>query len=167
MQRLLQRLPSSSLRLSQIRTTLGRPSLNAIKYPAAVTAICRNTRSITSPSHPAAGVLENVTTPKSTPEDRWKERSREAQDMKRRLNDEYAGNNSSVNSTGKNLSSAFKKLDSILARNKVRYELRLAERHEKKGVKRRRLQSQRWKNRFANEVREKVQLVNKIRKRGA
>jgi Ribosomal protein S21 len=40
-----------------------------------------------------------------------------------------------------------------LARNRVRYELRLAERHEKKGVKRRRLESERWRIRFADEVR--------------
>ncbi|KAI0302008.1 hypothetical protein BC826DRAFT_986609 [Russula brevipes] len=40
-------------------------------------------------------------------------------------------------------------------------------RHEKKGYKRRRLSSQRWRRRFAHEVRKKVQLVNKIRARGA
>ena len=32
------------------------------------------------------------------------------------------------------------------------YERRLAERHEKKGAKRRRLASERWRRRFAHEV---------------
>lgn len=36
--------------------------------------------------------------------------------------------------------------------NNVRKELRLAERHEKKGEKRRRLRSERWRRKFADEV---------------
>lgn len=51
------------------------------------------------------------------------------------------------------VATALRKLDTILARNRVKYELRLTERHEKKGVKRRRLQSERWRKHFANEVR--------------
>lgn len=63
----------------------------------------------------------------------------------------------------------------------------MAERHEKKGYKRRRLESERWRRRFAHEVcsdpflrarydcegfvfvqvRKKVQIVNEIRARGA
>jgi len=50
------------------------------------------------------------------------------------------------------LGTALKKLDGILGRNRVRQELRLTERHEKKGVKRRRLLSERWRKQFANEV---------------
>lgn len=85
------------------------------------------------------------------------------------------------------LAMAYKSLDIILSRNKVRQTLRMEERHEKKGVKRRRLSSQRWRKRFADEVcfsflsftyssltrlvflqvRKKVQLVKKIRDRGA
>lgn len=68
--------------------------------------------------------------------------------------------------------------------NNVVKELRMAERHEKKGDKRRRLRSERWRRRFAHEVslvlllvrlcyerclqvRKKVQLVNEIRARGS
>lgn len=50
------------------------------------------------------------------------------------------------------LAMAYKSLDIILSRNKVRQTLRMEERHEKKGVKRRRLSSQRWRKRFADEV---------------
>ncbi|TFK29917.1 hypothetical protein FA15DRAFT_187667 [Coprinopsis marcescibilis] len=62
---------------------------------------------------------------------------------------------------------AIQRLDQILARNQVRKRLRLAERHEKRGNKLRRLASERWRKRFAFAVREKVQLVHKIRDRGA
>lgn len=51
-----------------------------------------------------------------------------------------------------NIAEAYRKLDIRMARNKVRYELRLTERHEKKGAKRRRLSSERWRKQFANEV---------------
>ncbi|KAF4579042.1 hypothetical protein EYR36_000851 [Pleurotus pulmonarius] len=69
---------------------------------------------------------------------------------------------------GKNgFGEAYKRLDIILSRNKVRATVRMAERHEKKGVKRRRLSSERWRRQFANEVRKKVQLVKEIRNRGA
>lgn len=50
------------------------------------------------------------------------------------------------------LAVAFVKLRRILDRNRVQKELRLTERHEKKGYKRRRLASQRWRRRFAHEV---------------
>lgn len=84
------------------------------------------------------------------------------------------------------LASAFVRLKRVLDRNHVHRELRLTERHEKKGYKRRRLASERWRRRFAHEVcsepsscvrngcekvmsqvRKKVQLVNEIRARGA
>lgn len=48
---------------------------------------------------------------------------------------------------------AIRQLDSILNKNKVRQTLRLAQRHEKRGEKRRRLESERWRKQFANEVR--------------
>lgn len=85
----------------------------------------------------------------------------------------------------RDLAGAFKRLDSILSRNKVRTQALQSERHEQKGAKRRRLSSERWRKRFAHEVRlaysyfifidfpeplqvrMKVQLVQKIRKRGA
>ncbi|KAH9484315.1 hypothetical protein JR316_0003796 [Psilocybe cubensis] len=163
MQRLLQRLPYSSLRLVQTTKTLFRPCPNTLKFSSD-----NNARFITSPSHPAAGVLVETTTNTkgSTPEGRWKERAKDAlHALNSPPHDEYTGR--SVPATGKNLSATFRRLDQILIRNNVRQELRMGERHEKKGVKRRRLKSQRWHNWFANEVRQKVQLVNKIRKRGA
>ena len=51
------------------------------------------------------------------------------------------------------IADAFKKLAVRLSRNRVRPELWLTERHEKKGAKRRRLKSERWRIRFADEVR--------------
>ncbi|KAF8486491.1 hypothetical protein JB92DRAFT_1534416 [Gautieria morchelliformis] len=57
---------------------------------------------------------------------------------------------------------AYYKLQGILRANNVRTELRLAERHEKKGTKRRRLRSERWRRKFADE---KVKLVTEIRLR--
>lgn len=57
-----------------------------------------------------------------------------------------------VKVSGGNVQEAIKKLDEILGKNRVRRELRLTERHEKKGVKRRRLSSERWRTFFANEV---------------
>ena len=50
------------------------------------------------------------------------------------------------------MAEAYRRLTNILQRNKVRPQLRLAERHEKKGEKRRRLSSERWRKRFAHEV---------------
>jgi ribosomal protein S21 len=84
---------------------------------------------------------------------------------------------------GDTVANAYRKLSSIISRNNVRKELRMAERHEKKGPKRRRLSSERWRRRFAHEVccsllhrvapcsfcpqvRKKVQLVQAIRTRG-
>ncbi|KAF9564658.1 hypothetical protein CPC08DRAFT_734350 [Agrocybe pediades] len=101
-----------------------------------------------------------------TIEERWKESSKRALEDARNSPpaNPYSGRTVEV---GKNLSATFRKLDAILARNQVRKQLRLTERHEKKGVKRRRLSSERWRKRFADEVRKKVQLVIKIKERGA
>ncbi|TCD69715.1 hypothetical protein EIP91_006482 [Steccherinum ochraceum] len=76
----------------------------------------------------------------------------------------YSGRSVSV---GGSFNHAYMSLAKTLSANSFVYELRLAERHEKKGAKRRRLASERWRRRFANEVRKKVQLVNEIRRRGA
>jgi len=51
-----------------------------------------------------------------------------------------------------NVADALNKLQYTLQRNRVVTELRLTARHEKKGYKRRRLSSQRWRRRFAHEV---------------
>ncbi|KAF8582684.1 hypothetical protein K439DRAFT_139088 [Ramaria rubella] len=63
------------------------------------------------------------------------------------------------------VSRAYARLQSILRQNNIKRELKLAERHEKKGAKRRRLRSERWKRKFSDEVRKKVQLVTEIRLR--
>ncbi|KAF8959063.1 hypothetical protein BDZ97DRAFT_1616033, partial [Flammula alnicola] len=99
-------------------------------------------------------------------EERWTNRSKKALEdaIAHPPADAYAGR--SVRNTG-NLAVAFKTLGEILTRNKVRQQIRMSERHEKKGAKRRRLQSERWRKQFSNEVRKKVQLVIKIRNRGA
>jgi ribosomal protein S21 len=82
------------------------------------------------------------------------------------------------------LGEAFRRLQTRLRRNRVTQEVSRQKRHEKKGVKRRRLSSERWRRVFANEVfifwpfiltatlilaqvRKKVQLVSTIRRRGA
>ncbi|KAJ7343509.1 hypothetical protein DFH08DRAFT_702802, partial [Mycena albidolilacea] len=61
---------------------------------------------------------------------------------------------------------AVRDFEKILARNRVRFTYRAAERHEKKGPKRRRIRSEQWRKHFANQVRKNVQLVHKIRRRG-
>lgn len=48
---------------------------------------------------------------------------------------------------------SYKQLQRRLKGNNVRKELLQTVRHEKKGVKRRRLTSERWRRRFAEEVR--------------
>lgn len=58
----------------------------------------------------------------------------------------------SIKVTDGNVAEAYKKLETILGRNKVRAQLRLAERHEKKGAKRRRLSSERWRKQFSHEA---------------
>ncbi|KAF7793006.1 hypothetical protein EIP86_004111 [Pleurotus ostreatoroseus] len=78
----------------------------------------------------------------------------------------YAGRTVSVPANDGFLA-AVSRLNRILAENRVRAELNRARRHEKTGVKRRRLRSERWRRKFAHEVRLKVQLVQEIRKRGA
>ncbi|KAF5391386.1 hypothetical protein D9757_001913 [Collybiopsis confluens] len=103
------------------------------------------------------------------PEKKWLEQSKlitaNYANLSYLNNNPYYGR--SVDVVDGDVGKAFKRLDSILTRNMVRRELRLTERHEKKGPKRRRLESERWRRLFAHEVRKSVQLVTKIRKRGA
>lgn len=65
----------------------------------------------------------------------------------------HVGRRVFVGGNGSNLPAAFKRLDAILSRNKVRTQAVQSERHEQKGAKRRRLSSERWRRRFAHEVR--------------
>ncbi|KAI0281370.1 hypothetical protein BGY98DRAFT_208540 [Russula aff. rugulosa BPL654] len=101
----------------------------------------------------------------STPDERWAVQSRSRMASLKPPKGPYAGR--SVEVKNGNVAEALNTLQYTLQRNRVAMELRLTARHEKKGYKRRRLSSERWRRRFAHEVRKKVQLVNKIRARGA
>ncbi|EJF65767.1 hypothetical protein DICSQDRAFT_31675, partial [Dichomitus squalens LYAD-421 SS1] len=81
-------------------------------------------------------------------------------------NNAYSGRSVLVDKKN-DVGSALAKLKAILTINAVRATNIRDERHEKKGEKRNRLKSLRWRRRFAHEVRKKVQLVNEIRARGA
>ncbi|KAG5643481.1 hypothetical protein DXG03_000869 [Asterophora parasitica] len=119
-----------------------------------------------------------------TPEAIWQQKSDKAKKAVEEDPPAGAYSGRSVKVLGGNVADAYARLNSILQRNKVRAQLRRAERHEKKGEKRRRLESERWRRQFAHEVRsfalgvcvyrafrkqvrKKVQLVTKIRNRGA
>ncbi|CCL99144.1 uncharacterized protein FIBRA_01159 [Fibroporia radiculosa] len=95
----------------------------------------------------------------------WKEREKVIARNLPKPHNTYSGRTVSLHS--RTLGAAFGRLRRVLATNKVVKELRMTERHEKKGDKRRRLKSERWRRRFAHEVRKKVQLVNEIRARGS
>ncbi|CDO70800.1 hypothetical protein BN946_scf184798.g116 [Trametes cinnabarina] len=103
--------------------------------------------------------------PEKTPEEVWQMRERNEVPNLPRPNNAYSGR--SVPVVNNQVSLALNKLKSILAVNAVRQTNIRDERHEKKGEKRNRLRSLRWRRRFAHEVRTKVQLVNEIRARGA
>ncbi|KAG1853699.1 hypothetical protein DFJ58DRAFT_841551 [Suillus subalutaceus] len=99
-----------------------------------------------------AGTVQTMSPP--TPDELWAERSRSAT-----FNppaDPYTGRRVFVNG---DLGEAFRRLQTRLRRNRVMQEVSRQRRHEKKGVKRRRLSSERWRRMFANEVRKKVQLA--------
>ncbi|KAG2144991.1 hypothetical protein BD769DRAFT_1382830 [Suillus cothurnatus] len=89
-----------------------------------------------------------------TPDELWAERSRSL--TFKPPADPYTGRRVFVNG---DLGEAFRRLQTRLRRNRVVQEVSRQRRHEKKGVKRRRLSSERWRRMFANEVRKKVQLA--------
>ncbi|KAG8968612.1 hypothetical protein FRC03_006733 [Tulasnella sp. 419] len=82
----------------------------------------------------------------------------------------YTGRTVAVTTSSRSTTEAFKKayysLNSVLRKNNVFAMVRAQARHEKKGYKRRRLASQTHRRKFAQMVRQKVALVEKIRKRG-
>ncbi|KAF8636471.1 hypothetical protein AX17_003287 [Amanita inopinata Kibby_2008] len=147
----------------------GRPSLLQHKLGGRTRVV------YTATTNAPSGILSRVshlstlglqsTKPILDPNAEWARMSKEASKSDHTPMNAYSGR--SVRVFNGNLTDAFRKLDGILARNKVRAQLRLGERHEQKGAKRRRLSSERWRKRFAHEVRQKVQLVQKIRRRGA
>ncbi|KDR81587.1 hypothetical protein GALMADRAFT_221455 [Galerina marginata CBS 339.88] len=173
MQRLARLLSSSALRVSHLGLCISRARTNFYIPTTFATfpALHRNVRLLSSTTyseHPVSEALEKKFKAAQTPEDRWREKSRRAlEDAKNHGPANAYTGRCVVNASEKHLAASFRKLEAILSRNKVRQHLRLSERHEKKGVKRRRLSSERWRKRFANEVRKKVQLVIKIRDRGA
>jgi len=95
----------------------------------------------------------------------WERRSKLSLDALRKPPTPYTGRTVKVSAQG--IAKAYTRLQIILARNNVVKELRMHERHEKKGYKRRRIKRERWRRLFAAEVRKKVQLVQAIRIRGA
>ncbi|PBK96827.1 hypothetical protein ARMGADRAFT_714186 [Armillaria gallica] len=102
----------------------------------------------------------------ATPEHIWKTHAKSVYDSTKDISPPtaYSGRTVRVRS---NIMDSYAMLSNLLQRNNVRRELGKASRHEKKGVKRRRLASETWRRVFAHEVRNSVQLVAKIRSRGA
>ncbi|KAI0807120.1 hypothetical protein C8Q74DRAFT_1362660 [Fomes fomentarius] len=99
-----------------------------------------------------------------SPEAIWAEMEKSIVSQLQRPHNAYSGRSVPV---VRDVGSALAMLKGILAINNVRSSHVRDERHEKKGEKRNRLRSLRWRRRFAHEVRKKVQLVNEIRARGA
>ncbi|KAJ7658717.1 hypothetical protein DFH06DRAFT_1195714 [Mycena polygramma] len=102
----------------------------------------------------------------TSPEDQWRTKSRNMllQLQNQPIADAYSGR--SVKVKEGQFADAVRKFETILSKNQVKRTIRLTERHEKKGPKRRRIKSQQWRKHFANQVRKDVQLVHKIRRRG-
>ncbi|KAJ8078753.1 hypothetical protein PM082_013036 [Marasmius tenuissimus] len=144
-------IPSSS-RLQELQPTLGQSE-----------------RPWDSIDHTTNKIVERLgkMQKKATNEDIWRSASKNVMEALESYppHDPYHGR--SVRVVDGDVATAFQRLASTLSRNKVTQQLRMSERHEKKGVKRRRLQSERWRRLFAHEVRKNVQLVTKIRNRGA
>jgi hypothetical protein len=128
------------------------------------------------------GIIPERFINKKSPEERWREMSAKIMANVVPASDAYAGMFLAVSTcyrvlapalttrhcTGRSVqkpraetvANAYRKLSSIITRNNVRRELRMAERHEKKGPKRRRLSSERWRRRFAHEVCRRQYLVS-------
>ncbi|KAN0123877.1 hypothetical protein V8E52_002367 [Russula decolorans] len=86
----------------------------------------------------------------NSPDERWAIQSRSRMATLKPPKGPYAGR--SIEVKNGNVADALNQLQYTLQRNRVVAELRLTARHEKKGYKRRRLSSERWRRRFAHEV---------------
>ncbi|KAF2864489.1 hypothetical protein K470DRAFT_208573 [Piedraia hortae CBS 480.64] len=64
------------------------------------------------------------------------------------------------------LARSFRALEVKCAQNKVRKEARTQKFHERPGLKRKRLKSERWRARFKENFRSTVQMVQKLRGQG-
>ena len=61
---------------------------------------------------------------------------------------------------------AFRSLDIAVARNRVRADFNRQRFHERPGLKRKRLQSERWRKHFKDGFKGMVKMVNEMRKKG-
>ena len=113
------------------------------------------------------GKVVDVKGPSMTPEERWSMLSRSRTAISTLPKGPYAGKvatdivftifsftcpGRSIEVKNGNVAEALNRLQYTLGRNRVARELKLTARHEKKGYKRRRLSSERWRRRFAHEV---------------
>ncbi|KAJ7097951.1 hypothetical protein B0H15DRAFT_772705 [Mycena belliarum] len=112
-------------------------------------------------------VGDHITGKLKSAEELWRDASRKnvPRLMARPPPDAYFGR--SVKVSRGNFAEAAKTIDKILSLNRVRATIKATDRHEKKGPKRRRIKSEQWRKHFAHQVRKNVQLVHKIRRRGA
>ncbi|KAJ9620582.1 hypothetical protein H2203_007788 [Taxawa tesnikishii (nom. ined.)] len=69
-------------------------------------------------------------------------------------------------SKGMDIGRAFRTLDAACARNKVRSDFQRQRFHERPGLKRKRLKSERWRRRFKEGFRGMVKMVNQMKKKG-
>jgi small subunit ribosomal protein MRP21 len=67
---------------------------------------------------------------------------------------------------GGDVGRAFRQVEALCARNRVRTDVARQRFHERPGLKRKRLHSERWRRRFKEAFRGTVKMVNKMRKQG-
>ncbi|KAJ7905468.1 hypothetical protein B0H14DRAFT_2660394, partial [Mycena olivaceomarginata] len=145
------------------RPTVGKGAYSGISIEDPQSAPQQPAQGTTWSDHPVGGM---ATQPPTDPTEKWRAHSRAIVPTLQKLQiaDAYSGRHVKV-WQGK-FAEAVRDFEKILARNRVRFTYRAAERHEKKGPKRRRIRSEQWRKHFANQVRKNVQLVHKIRRRG-
>jgi len=105
--------------------------------------------------------------PELSPAERWEKQHEAFMDRNEVAGTAYSGRTESVTKHQVPLSIAWMRLNRTVRMNNLRQELRSQARFEKPGEKRRRLRSERWRRRFAEEVGRKIRLANAIRKRGS
>lgn len=67
---------------------------------------------------------------------------------------------------GGDVGRAFRQVEALCSRNRVRQDFNKQRFHERPGLKRKRLHSERWRRRFKEAFRGTVKMVNKMRKQG-
>jgi len=111
-----------------------------------------------------ANLLSDVSKTQGTPEELWLRKSKTFANKSPTPDTMYSGRRIKV--LNGDVGVALSRLHTVMIRNEVFAGLRRDSRHERKGDMRRRLSSERWRRRFKNEVREKVKLVEQMRRRG-